>query len=322
VKFTDALPPKDDLPPQTIAEPAPLRVLVAEDISVQRRMLARVLANMGHVVETAENGAEALCRILAATFDVLITDWEMPVMDGPTLCAAVRAANLERYMFIVMLTNHESVKDFVAGIGSGADVYLRKPANPLELQAHLTAGRRIIHLERELRAAKATDSLLNVYTRDYLEEQLPREVARARRYGTPLTVLMADLDRFKRVNDEHGHRVGDLALKSFCERARGSIRRSVDWMARYGGEEFVIVLPQTKLEGGLCVAEKIRALCADNPLTSPAAALTVTVSLGVADLEPGDDAKPAAAQMLHRADTALYQSKRDGRNRVTVWGAQ
>jgi PleD family two-component response regulator len=201
----------EDLPPAATAEQRPLRILIAEDVAVQRRMLARLLSNMGHWVETAANGEEALVRILAAEFDVLITDWEMTPIDGPALCAAVRAAILDRYIFIIMLTNHSSVSDFVAGIRSGADVYLRKPADPLELQALLMAGRRIIHLERELRAAKATDAFLKTYTRDYLDEQLPREIERARRYGLPLTLMMADLDRFKRVNDDHGHRVGDQA---------------------------------------------------------------------------------------------------------------
>jgi diguanylate cyclase (GGDEF)-like protein len=301
------------------SEQGPLRILIVEDVAVQRRMLARVLSNMGHLVETATNGDEALVRILSAEFDILITDWEMPPMDGPTLCAAVRAANLDRYMFIIMLTSHDSVNDLVAGIRSGADVYLRKPANSLELQAHLMAGRRIIHLERELRAAKATDAFLKTYTRDYLDEQLPREVERARRNGLPLTLLMADLDLFKRVNDEHGHSVGDQALKCFCDRARACIRQSVDWMARYGGEEFAIVLPHTDLAGARYVAEKLRVSCTDQPILTSAGPLTVTVSLGVAALLPDGDAQYSAAQMLDRADTAMYQSKRDGRNRVTTW---
>lgn len=309
----------EDLPLTLTAEQGPLRILIVEDLAVQRRMLARVLSNMGHLVETARNGDEALVRILTAEFDILITDWEMPSMDGPTLCAAVRAANLDRYMFIIMLTSHESVNDLVAGIRSGADVYLRKPANSMELQAHLMVGRRIIHLERELRAAKATDAFLKTYTRDYLDEQLPREIERARRNGLPLTLLMADLDRFKRVNDEHGHRVGDQALKCFCERARTSIRQSIDWMARYGGEEFAIVLPHTDLAGARTVAEKLRVSCTDQPIPTSAGPLIVTVSLGVAELLPDGDAEHSAAQMLDRADAAMYQSKRDGRNRVTTW---
>lgn len=309
----------DDLLSRATAEPRPLRILLVEDNSVQRRILSRTILNMGHLVDTATNGDEALAKILASTFDVLITDWEMPGMDGPTLCAAVRTANLDRYMFIIMLTSHDSVQDFVAGIGSGADVYVRKPADALELQAHLTAGRRIVQLESELRAAKATDSFLKIYTRDHLDEQLPHEIERARRYDLPLTVLMADLDRFKRINDEHGHSVGDQALRFFCERVRASIRQSSDWIARFGGDEFTIVLPQTDVTGARSMGEKLRAACAQNPILTSVGPLTVTVSLGIAGLLPDGNAVFSAAQMLHRADTALYQSKRDGRNRVTVW---
>jgi diguanylate cyclase (GGDEF)-like protein len=187
------------------------------------------------------------------------------------------------------------------------------------LLAHLTAGRRIIQLERELRAAKATDSFLKIYTRDYLDEQLPREIERARRYDFPLALLMADLDDFKRINDEHDHSVGDQALKCFCERARAAIRQSSDWLARYGGEEFVIVLPQVDLTGAQAVAEKVRASCTGIPMATSGGALTVTVSLGVVSLLAGGTAAFSAAQMLQRADTAMYQSKKDGRNRVTVW---
>jgi diguanylate cyclase (GGDEF)-like protein len=311
----------DDLQSGATLEPKPLRILLVEDNSVQRRILSRTILNMGHVVETSTNGDEALARILAETFDVLITDWEMPGMDGPTLCAAVRAANLRRYMFIIMLTSHDSVQDFVAGMGSGADVYVRKPADALELQAHLSAGRRIVQLESELRAAKATDSFLKIFTRDHLDEQLPHEIERARRYGQPLTVLMADLDRFKLINDEHGHTVGDQALQFFCGRVRASIRQSSDWIARYGGDEFTIVLPQTDVAGARAMGEKLRAACAASPVITSVGPLTVTVSVGIAGLLPDGDPVFSAAQVLHRADTALYQSKRDGRNRVTVWAA-
>jgi diguanylate cyclase (GGDEF)-like protein len=308
----------DPLPDSSV-QPLPLRILVVEDIAVQRRLLARTLSNMGHMVESTSNGHEALALLLATAFDVLVTDWEMPAMDGPTLCAAVRAAKLDRYVFIIMLTSHDSVKDFVAGIGSGADVYLRKPANALELQAHLTAGRRIVQLERELRAAKATDSLLNIYTRDYLDEQLAREIERARRYALPLTLVMVDVDDFKRINDVHGHSFGDLALKCFCQAARECIRPASDWIARYGGDEFVIVLPQTDLIGARAVAEKVRTSGASKPIIGTAGPLSFTVSLGVVGLPPADDMPVSAGQMLHRADVALYQSKRGGRDRVTVW---
>jgi two-component system, cell cycle response regulator len=309
------------LPAAAARNPESLQVLLVEDVPVQRKMLERMLSNMGHVVETATNGDEALARILEDPFDVLVTDWDMPGMDGPTLCTKVRAARLERDLdiYIVMLTSHDSVNDFVTGITAGADEYVRKPANSLELQARLNAGRRIIQLERSLRAAKATDSRLHTYSREYLDQVLPKEIQRARRYAFAVTLIMADLDRFKDINDEYGHLAGDETLKEFCDRARDSLRQSADWIARYGGEEFAVVLPQTGLAGAQAVAEKLRVTCSEKPIVTSAGPLALTVSLGVAVLLPEGDMHEAARQLLQHADAALYKSKRDGRNRVTVW---
>jgi diguanylate cyclase (GGDEF)-like protein len=302
-----------------------------EDVPAQRKLLERMLQSMGHAVETASDGAQAFARILEEngsiearpqlTFDVMITDWSMPGMDGPTLCSSVRAANLDRYLFIFMLTSHDSVPDFVAGLGSGADEYVRKPAQPDEMRARLKVAARIVQLERDLRAAKDSDSRLKIYNRDYLDEHLPREIERARRYDLSLSLVMADVDRFKLINDAHGHPVGDEVLRGFCERASASIRQSIDWMARYGGEEFVVVLPQTDVNGALCVAEKMRGLCAESAIQTSVGPLAVTASFGVAGLLEGGDATLSAAQMLHCADKAMYQSKRAGRNRVTVVGS-
>jgi two-component system cell cycle response regulator len=318
MKSSGPQPPVATIEPAAL-QPGALRILLVEDIPVQRKLLERMLQNMGHAVETASDGAQALARILEETFDVLITDWDMPGMDGPTLCSSVRKADLDRYIFIFMLTSHDSVPDFVAGLGSGADQYVRKPAQPDEMRARLKVAGRIVQLERDLRAAKASDSLLKIYNRDYLDDHLPREIERARRYGLSLSLVMADVDRFKLINDAHGHRVGDEALKGFCKRARASIRQSIDWIARYGGEEFAIVLPQTDVNGALCMAEKMRGLCAESPIQTSVGPLSVTVSLGVAGLLQDGDAKLSATQMLHRADKGLYQSKRDGRNRVNLW---
>ena len=296
----------------------PLRILLVDDVPMQRRLLERLLTTRGYNVQTASNGEEALAKLLTDSFDVLITDWDMPEMDGPALCARVRKAPLSGYIFVIMLTGHDSLEDFVAGIASGADVYLRKSTDRAELMAYLSVARRIIQLERALRTAQATDGLLGIYRRDYLDEQLPREIERARRYHFPVSLLMADLDRFKCINDEHGHAVGDQALKAFCERARTGLRCSSDWIARYGGEEFAIVLPETDLEGAKTAAEKLCCACAATPFLTSAGPLAVTVSLGAADLLPAGDTHSAAQNMLRRADAALYQSKSNGRNRVTV----
>jgi diguanylate cyclase (GGDEF)-like protein len=303
------------------------RLLLVEDEPTQRMMLERQLTRAGYVVDTAENGADALTKILEGHYQILLTDWDMPGMDGPTLCKRVREANLSTYVYILLLTGHLTTDDVVAGLGAGADDYVRKPANQAELLARLSAGSRIVKLEQSLREANekiqllsVTDSLAGTFNRRYLNDQLLKEVERARRYGHHLAAIMADLDRFKRINDERGHQTGDEVLRRFADLAKSLIRPS-DWIARYGGEEFVIVLPETDAGGAATVAEKIRAECAAVPMPLASGELTVTSSFGVAALSTSaQSADAAAAEMLREADAALYNSKHEGRNRVTVAG--
>ena len=303
------------------------RLLLVEDEPTQRMMLERQLTRAGYVVETAENGAEALTKILNGQYQILLTDWDMPGMDGPTLCKRVREAELSTYVYILLLTGHLTTDDVVVGLGAGADDYVKKPANQAELLARLSAGSRIVTLEQSLREANekikllsVTDSLAGTFNRRYLNDQLLKEVERARRYGHPLAAIMADLDRFKRINDERGHQSGDEVLRRFADLAKSLIRPS-DWIARYGGEEFVIVLPETDAGGAAIVAEKIRAECAAAPMKIASGDLEVTSSFGVAALSAGtQSADVAAAEILREADAALYNSKHEGRNRVTVAG--
>ncbi|HVY80107.1 MAG TPA: diguanylate cyclase [Steroidobacteraceae bacterium] len=301
------------------------RLLLVEDEPTQRLMLERQLSRAGYLVDTAENGEQALTKILEGQYHILLTDWDMPGMDGPTLCKRVRAANLNTYIYILLLTGHLTTDDLVVGLGAGANDYVRKPANQAELLARLSAGSRIVKLEQSLREANEkiqllsiTDPLAGTYNRRYLNDQLLKEVERAQHYDRPLAVIMADIDRFKLINDERGHASGDEVLKRFAELAKSLIRPS-DWIARYGGEEFAIVLPETDCSGAAVAAEKVRAACAERPMPISTGALTVTSSFGVAGLPKAPmSVEAAAAAMMRDADAALYTSKHAGRNRVTV----
>jgi diguanylate cyclase (GGDEF)-like protein len=304
-----------------------LKLLLVEDEPTQLMMTRRMLRNAGYEVDTASNGEEALQKISGGTFHLLVTDWDMPGMDGPTLCRHVRAIkNPPGYLYVLLLTGHSSTESLVAGLEAGADDYIRKPPNEAELLARLNAGRRVVRLEQSLREANEqirllsiTDPLVGTFNRRYLNDELMREVERARRYNRPLAAVMADLDFFKNVNDQHGHQVGDEVLRHFVELAKAAIRQSSDWIARYGGEEFVIVLPQTDLAGAVSTAEKIRSQCAAAPFLTAAGALSVTASFGVAGLAvEGEPVGAAAETLLRQADAALYRSKKEGRNRVAV----
>jgi two-component system cell cycle response regulator len=304
-------PEQDERPKET----EPLKVLLAEDDPTQRLVVAHLVRNAGYVVETVPDGDSALARILEETFDILITDLDMPGLDGSCLCRRIREASLANYLYILMLTSHTGDADVASGLEAGADDFVRKPANPVELLARLKNGSRIVKLQREAYRNSITDALLGVFNRRYLIHQLRCEVWRAHRYQRPLAVLMVDLDYFKQINDRFGHSAGDQVLVGFARKTRSLIRAS-DWFARFGGEEFVIVLPETPLDVATQVAEKLRRELESLPFVLASGEHRVTASFGVAGLVLGSDENSDA--ILGKADQALYRSKQEGRNRITV----
>ena len=313
----------DPRPDSRLADGAP-RILLAEDDPVTRMLLERQLKKAGYEVEAVADGNAALERFSERFYPLLVTDWEMPGLDGVELCRAVRAMNLDGYVFILLLTARDSKENIIAGLGAGADDYLTKPVHEAELIARLNTGRRILTLEQSLRSAieqnrwlSITDSLTGAFNRRYLMEQLPRELERSQRYERNLSVVICDIDHFKRVNDTHGHGIGDAVLKLFAERIRNLTRSAIDWIARYGGEEFVIILPETGLEGGLQAAEKFRRAIEAMPFETAAGQLRITASFGVAAVEADDiGGRLDGEELVRRSDDCLYQAKQAGRNRV------
>jgi diguanylate cyclase (GGDEF)-like protein len=299
-------------------------ILLAEDDPVTRLLMTRFLKKAGYLVEAVGDGAQALERMLACYYPILISDWEMPGMDGLELCRAVRNLQLDGYVYELLLTARDAKEHVIAGLEAGADDYLVKPVHEPELIARLNAGRRILLLEQSLRAANErnrilsiTDPLTGAFNRRYLMEQLPRELARCRRYGYPLSVVMCDIDHFKRVNDERGHAAGDEVLQQFVVRVLRSIRTDSDWLARYGGEEFLLVLPEADFQAGFVVAETVRSLMAASPFATRAGDVSATASLGVASTGPeGPDLSLKMEALIKSADQCLYRSKAEGRDRT------
>jgi two-component system cell cycle response regulator len=299
-------------------------ILLAEDDPVTRMLMTRFLNKAGYEVDAVANGSEALDKMTARYYPMLVTDWEMPEMDGVALCKAVRNMQLDGYVYALLLTARDSKEHIIAGLEAGADDYLVKPVHEAELIARLNAGRRILTLEHSLRVANhrnrilsITDALTGAYNRRYLMEQLPRELERCRRYAYPLSVLMCDIDHFKQINDEHGHVAGDDVLQQFAARAQKYIRSNSDWVARYGGEEFLIVLPETAHDGAMSVAEKIRTLIASTPFVTRGSDAPITASFGVVSTGPnGPDITLKVDTIIRIADECLYRCKQDGRNRT------
>ncbi|MBL8270399.1 diguanylate cyclase [Steroidobacter sp.] len=311
-----------EIPSDPAAQPA-WRILLVDDEPTQRLIMARLLKRNGYEVEMAANGREALAKLDQGDFPLMITDWEMPEMDGVALCRALRSKE-RGYTYTILLTSRDAIEHLVAGLQSGADDYLIKPVVEPELIARLNTGRRIVTLERSLRAANEenrrlsiTDPLTGVHNRRFLMEQLPREIDRAARYGRQLAAIMCDVDFFKRINDTHGHLTGDEVLRWFGNALKTGVRTS-DWIARYGGEEFVIVLPETNVGNAATAAEHLRKHIAEQPFRNGEQEFTVSASFGVSGWRDKVPQGATLDTLMARCDAGVYASKAAGRNRIAV----
>ena len=300
------------------------RVLLTDDEPVQRMLIGRMLSRAGYEVVMAEDGQQAVQMMQQGNFQLLVTDWEMPNLDGIGLCRAVRSMNLPYYTYTILLTSRDAIEHVVMGLQSGADDYLTKPIMEPELLARLNTGKRLVEMERSLRQAmeenrrlSIIDALTGVFNRRYLMEQLAKELERSARYHHPLSLMLCDVDHFKRINDNYGHQCGDETLVQFSQVLRSCLRET-DWIARYGGEEFVIVLPETTLSAATQVAERCRTALAKEPLKMSDQTLSVTASFGVSGWQESVPAGTDINKLIAVADAGVYASKQDGRDKVTV----
>ena len=300
-----------------------MKILIADDEALSRRLLEKTLERAGYEVIAVENGRAAVRQLCQADGPRLaLLDWVMPELDGPGVCREVRRQQEESYVYMVLLTSKEAKEDIVAGLESGADDYLTKPFNVDELKARLRTGERILHLEgrlveaREMMRFKAThDALTSIWNRGVIMDLLGRELMRSQREAGCTIVLLGDVDHFKAVNDTHGHLVGDEVLQEISRRLLLSIR-SYDFVGRYGGEEFLLVLNNCKPQFAEARAEDIRKIVSSRPIQTLAGPLNITMSFGLL-LSDGWGVRPVE-ELLHEVDAALYAAKAAGRNCVRV----
>jgi two-component system, cell cycle response regulator len=238
----------------------------------------------------------------------------------------LRTLDRTRFLPIILLAGPDETQRLVRALELGINDYVTRPVDRQELIARLRTQVKRKRYNDQLRSSvtqtiemAVTDGLTGLHNRRYLDSHLASLAAKARSRGKPLSVLITDIDRFKSINDTHGHDAGDDILREFAMRLRQSVR-GFDLACRYGGEEFVIVMPDTDPAFAEKVAERIREQIARNPFTiaDGAKTLEVTISVGVASLKAEPD---TAGEMMKRADIALYQAKNAGRNRVVASAA-
>jgi diguanylate cyclase (GGDEF)-like protein len=302
---------------------APTKILLADDEPIARTMLQHWLTGWGYSVTAVKDGAAALEALKAdPEIRLAVIDWVMPEVDGVEVCRQVRSGPSEPYIYTVLLTARDNKNDIVDGLDAGADDYLVKPCNPLELKVRLRAGTRVVQLQEELVAAREKlryeamhDGLTELLNRRAVLEQLDRELNRSSRNGEPVAVVMGDLDHFKAINDTYGHAAGDAVLRETARVMRSCVR-PYDSVGRLGGEEFLWVIPGCTTTVGYTVAQRLGAALERTPVLTPAGQVPVTISLGVASTE--QSGAVTADGLVRAADAALYRAKAAGRARVAL----
>jgi diguanylate cyclase (GGDEF)-like protein len=299
------------------------RILVAEDSALLRRMLGDVLRDHGWTVLEAGDGETALRMAQAEIPSVLLMAREMEGLDGMTVLDALRADTRTADMPIVFVTGHTDARDLAEGLERGAHDYVRKPVDPVELVARIRTALRLRALHDELARRNAeleqlarTDVLTGLANRRHADDVLRATIASSRRHNRAMSAVLVDIDRFKSVNDGHGHAAGDAVLREVAVRLIAGLREE-DVAARWGGEEFLLLLPDSP--DATVVCERLRASISDRPINVHGLLeLHVSASFGWAPWT-GEETGEA---LVGRADVALYAAKAEGRNRVVGAGEQ
>ncbi len=329
---------------ETQAEAAPfeghaeeaLRLLVVDDDASTLMLLGKLLRDAGYAVYSACNGTEAMQRALACRPHLVVADWLMPEIDGLQFCRTLRQTEIGRGVYLVLLTAVEDESRLVEAFEAGVDDYVLKPVNPKMLLARLRAGERVVRLQaevesdrermrrfssevqannRRLEQVALLDALTGIPNRRYATERIQQEWSAAGRGGRSLACMLIDVDHFKRINDTHGHDVGDLVLQRVADTLKHTARTQ-DVVCRIGGEEFLMLCPDTDAAAAAQCAERMRKAVALLRIPVGSCVLQLTISVGVAAMDAG---MASPDSMLKAADQAVYAAKQAGRNRICTF---
>jgi len=289
-------------------------ILICDDDSIALNSIHLLLKAKGYTVLSCINGREAVEIIKNKKIHILILDYYMPEFSGEDVINEVRKFDHE--LFIIINTGFaDDIPPIETMERLRIQGYHSKGDHFIKLMQWICAGITFceqIEEVKELYKRSTTDGLTGLYNRSHLFELIEREMLAAKRYNRKLSVLMTDIDYFKKVNDTYGHEVGDMVLKSVSKALAASIRQNIEFAGRYGGEEFAVVLPETDLEQAKTVAERLRYTIENLQAIESYPDLHITISIGIAEMQEEDSVE----KMFKRADEMLYKAKGNGRNRV------
>jgi two-component system cell cycle response regulator len=298
----------------------PITAVLAEDSPIYRRLIERHLTDWGVQFVCAQDGKEAW-KLLAKPDAprLALLDWVLPEIDGIEICRRLRSRSADiPYTYTIVMTAKGQKQEMLEAMEAGADDFITKPFDFPELKARILVGKRIVELQQKLVSANNAlqfaachDFLTGIWNRAEILGFLRRELARSRRDVATVGIVLADVDHFKKVNDDFGHDAGDFVLKEIAKRLAASLRE-YDGVGRYGGEEFLLVIPGCDLTTTVRRANQIKDLVSSKPIHTPAGTIHLTLSMGVT--EAGSSVN--LEQLVSHADQALYQAKHNGRNRV------
>lgn len=297
-------------------------VLIIEDSVTVREQIIKTLESFDLFERyyEAEDGLEGFKKLLATPVDIILCDLEMPRIDGFKFLSMMKARPELQDVPVLILTGMNDRELKIKGLEQGASDYIIKPFDPGELVARVKVHLKIKHLQDDLKRSNElllelsnTDHLTGMYNRRYLMDAMEKELQRCMRKGGNLSVVILDIDHFKKVNDTYGHLQGDIVLQKVALQLQKELR-NYDVAARYGGEEFIAFLPDSSLKEAAYVADRIRTAIQTIKFGGPLAPLTLTASIGVAAFSTPSCATVDA--IIKQADDALYRAKNNGRNRV------
>jgi len=288
-----------------------MKVLIIDDNPDALTLAKARLGGEGFEFLCADGGRSGLETALRERPDLILLDLDMPDMSGFDVCRAIKTDGELCMIPIIFLSGSGGPEDKVEGLNLGAVDYVTKPFDAFELRARVNAALRTKHLQDLLIEHARIDPLTGLANRRGLMARLQQEWDRIQRHGGKLSFILGDLDDFKRINDTHGHSVGDKILQAVAGAIAGQCR-SIDLSSRYGGDEFAIVVPDEMASEAVMLAERCRQAIEGVGLSADSETVFTTASFGVADTEEADS--PAA--LIRQSDNALYHAKNAGRNRV------